>query len=130
MRNLNLLDRYRITDNWWIKAQLGARGGDDKNGAFVIPSASDIGEPLRVMASADGEGWDHVSVSCERRCPTWYEMEQVKRLFFKDDEVAMQLHVPPADHINCHPHVLHLWRPTRGPQIPRPPQFLVGAGPS
>ena len=52
-------------------------------------------------------------------------MEQVKRLFFRDDETAMQLHVQPADHINCHPHCLHLWRP-HGVEIPRPPAFMVG----
>lgn len=81
------------------------------------------GRVLRVIASA-GEGWDHVSVSLPDRTPTWAEMEHVKRLFFKDDETAMQLHVPPAEHINCHPHCLHLWRP-HDVAIPRPPAIFV-----
>jgi hypothetical protein len=56
---------------------------------------------LRVLASRDdgqgsGMGWDHVSVSTQVRCPTWEEMEFVKRLFFEDGETAMQLHVPLA----------------------------------
>lgn len=79
---------------------------------------------LKVIAS-DGYGWDHVSVSCEGRCPTWGEMELIKRLFFKEDETAMQLHVPPQDHVNCHPYCLHLWRP-QDAEIPRPPSELVG----
>jgi len=79
---------------------------------------------LRVLAS-NGEGWDHVSVSLADRTPTWAEMEFVKRLFFEEDEVAMQLHVPPKDHVNNHPFCLHLWRP-HGGVIPRPPASLVG----
>jgi hypothetical protein len=65
---------------------------------------------MKVIIS-NGGGWDHVSVSLENRCPTWKEMCAVKDLFFKDDEVAMQLHVAKADHINHHPFCLHLWRP-------------------
>lgn len=71
------------------------------------------------------EGWDHVSVSRRDRCPTWEEMERVKRAFFRDDETAMQLHVPPRDHINIHPYCLHLWRP-HGAPIPMPPKEMVG----
>jgi hypothetical protein len=52
----------------------------------------------------------------------------MKRLFFREDETAMQLHVPATDHINCHPHCLHLWRPTEV-EIPRPPAIMVGPPP-
>ena len=69
--------------------------------------------------------WDHVSVSLEKRPPTWYEMEQIKRLFFRSDETAMQLHVPPSQHINIHPNCLHLWSP-HGRRIPLPPSWMVG----
>jgi hypothetical protein len=78
---------------------------------------------LRIIASFGG-GWDHVSVSIFHRCPGWAEMEAVKRAFFADDEVAMQLHVPPADHVNIHPNCLHLWRPQNQP-IPLPPTLFV-----
>jgi hypothetical protein len=56
-------------------------------------------------------------------------MEQVKRLFFRDDETAMQLHVPPSDYVNAHPYTLHLWRPL-DQEIPRPPSVMVGIGSS
>jgi hypothetical protein len=80
-----------------------------------MSGAFKLGE-LAIIAS-NGMGWDHVSVSRADRCPTWDEMELVKRLFFKDDECAMQLHVPPSDHINCHPNCLHLWRPQTADEI-------------
>lgn len=79
---------------------------------------------LRVIVSGE-EGWDHVSVSLETRCPTWNEMEFVKRSFFHVFEVAFQLHVPEDEHVNHMPYCLHLWRPQRV-FIPRPPNRLVG----
>lgn len=81
----------------------------DMNGAYQFGH-------LRVFAS-DGMGWDHVSVSLRTRCPTWDEMEMVKRLFFKPDETAMQLHVPESDHINDFEFCLHLWRPQTSDEI-------------
>ena len=73
------------------------------------------------------EGWDHLSVTKKRGkvCPTWEEMEKVKRTFFNPDEVCMQLHVAEKDHINCHPFCLHIWRPHFIP-IPLPPKEFVG----
>lgn len=96
--------------------------GDDFGGVFLVPSPTGSHE-LRVIAS-NGEGWDHVSVSLPNRCPNWPEMEHVKRLFFRDTETAMQLHVGTADHINIHPHCLHIWRPHKE-AIPLPPKEFV-----
>lgn len=96
--------------------------GDETCGVFQIPSPVD-GRVLRVVAAA-GEGWDHVSVSRPDRCPDWREMEYVKRLFFNEHETAMQLHVPPADHIDVCKTCLHIWRP-HGAPIPRPPAWMV-----
>jgi len=116
MRNLRLLDAHRV--------QLqGMPPGDDKEGAFMLPSPVDRAS-LRIIAAND-LGWDHVSVSRQNRCPNWPEMSFVKRLFFRDDECVMQLHVPDSDHINFHPFALHLWRP-HDIEIPRPPGFMVG----
>jgi hypothetical protein len=99
--------------------------GRDKDGAggYYMVASCVNGEMLGVIAS-DGLGWDHVSVSGRDRIPSWTEMEQVKRLFFRDNETAFQLHVPPVDHISCCEFCLHLWRPQRG-AIPRPPAILV-----
>lgn len=97
-------------------------------GAFLVPFKAGgslrAAALLRVLAS-NGDGWDHVSVSLGTRCPTWEEMDYVKRLFFKPDETVMQLHVPAGDNVNNHPYCLHLWRPHKG-EIPRPPAEFVG----
>lgn len=92
--------------------------GDAGNFMLVIPNRG-----LRIIAS-DGMGWDHVSVSLADRCPTWDEMEWVKRELFADTDCVMQLHVPVSDHKNCHPYCLHLWRPQQA-EIPRPPSIMV-----
>lgn len=121
MRNLHELDQYRLTDERII-ASFGS-AGDETCGAFQVPSPV-TGEPLQIVASA-GLGWDHVSVSKRRRTPTWGEMEYIKRMFFREDEMAMQLHVPISEHINIHPNCLHLWAPNNGRQIPLPPAMAV-----
>lgn len=69
-------------------------------------------------------GWDHVSVSLPNRCPRWCEMQFVKDLFFKPEEVVIQYHVGKDDHINFHPYCLHLWRPQETP-IQLPPKGMV-----
>lgn len=107
-----------------FRLRKGPRASDatyGNNGAFLVP----CGEvDLRVIAS-DGAGWDHVSVSLPDRCPTWNEMLYVRRLFFRGDEWAMELHPPPAQNINNHDYCLHLWRPQQG-GIPVPPAWMVG----
>lgn len=71
---------------------------------------------LTIMVS-DGAGWDHVSVSLLKRCPTWDEMCWVKRLFFTDDEAVMQIHPRQDDYVNFHESCLHLWRPQTEAEI-------------
>lgn len=127
MRHLTVaaVDKYRDSSAR-VVAYYGS-AGDHTCGMFHVPSPIDR-VLMRVIASS-GEGWDHVSVSRHGRCPNWPEMEFVKRLFFQDDETAMQLHVPPSDHVNCHPYCLHLWRPHHT-EIPRPPAMMVGTMPA
>lgn len=120
MRNLNLLDFYRRTDQSVV--DLYGSIGDDRGGVFAVPSPID--KQLMLVIASNGESWDHVSVSRQNRCPNWPEMEFVKRLFFHDEETAMQLHVPPSDHLSYHPYCLHIWRP-HFVEIPRPPASFV-----
>ena len=82
------------------------------------------GAMLTIVAS-DGEGWEHVSVSIERRTPNWDEMCFVKDLFWREDECVVQYHPPRSEYVNFHPHCLHLFRPI-DVKIPMPPSFLVG----
>lgn len=118
------IDRYRIRSPE-VMAYYGGFGGVG-DGVFALQSPIDKGT-LAVIVST-GYGWEHVSVSRTNRCPNWAELEFVKRLFFKDDETVMQLHVPPSDHVNNHEYCLHLWRPIKL-EIPRPPAWMVGGTP-
>jgi hypothetical protein len=96
----------------------------DLHGAFCI--AGEWTSQLRILSSGvDREfGWEHVSVSTDRRCPSWEEMQKVKELFWMDDEVVMQLHPAKKDHISVAHYCLHLWRPLEA-VIPLPPTELI-----
>ena len=101
---------------------------DGNNGWFALPSTAST-RPLTVIAS-DGMGWEHVSAKAHQganktRIPTWGEMCYVVFLFWDAEDVVMQLHPPRSQWVNCHPSVLHLWRPTHVP-IPLPDPVLVG----
>ncbi len=93
--------------------------GDEQNGAFMVKPKG-----LKILISS-GEGWEHVSVSRKSRTPSYEDMCWVKANFWGDEDAVMQLHVPKLDHVNCHEHCLHLWRPT-DKEIPRPPSIFVG----
>lgn len=81
--------------------------------------------PLRIISSGDDNGeWEHVSVSCQDRCPYWGEMTRVKRLFWDDSETVLQFHPPEALYINHHPYCLHLWK-QRGVEVVLPSTDLI-----
>jgi hypothetical protein len=125
MKNLALLDHFRLRGPEIVR--LYGSDGDGTCGVFGIPSCID-GRPLLVIASS-GDGWDHVSVSRRSRCPSWPEMEQVRRLLFLPEEAVMQYHAPIDEYIDGSVHgcltCLHLWRP-HGVAIPKPPWWMVG----
>lgn len=102
-------ERYRI------KGEYG-----EPDGVFMVAG---ITEPLAVIASV-GSGWDHVSVSAETRCPTWDEMQYVRKMFFASDETVVQIHPPVDKYVNCHPYCLHMWRP-QGQDLPLPPRWMI-----
>jgi hypothetical protein len=127
--------------------QLGTTAADGNNGAFHVESP-EPGWRLALICSdgsdpdvPEGHGWEHVSVHAyqERhaipeaarrartlmRTPNWKEMSYVKRLCWDAEDVVMQLHPRESEYVNCHPHVLHLWRHTTK-EIPTPPSILVG----
>jgi hypothetical protein len=119
MRNLHKLDKYRYIDQKVV--DMYGSLGDENFGAFQIDFRSN---KLFIIASS-GDGWDHVSVSLRTRTPNWYEMEYVARLFFNDNEYAVQYHVPTQQHVNIHDNCLHWWRPHLPLIILMPPPIFV-----
>lgn len=99
---------------------------DGPNGAFTFRRGS---VEIIVIASV-GMGWEHVSarargMDLKERVPTWAEMCWLRDLFFDPEEVVIQIHPKHSEYVNCHPNVLHLWRPTYC-DIPTPPTYMLG----
>ena len=76
------------------------------------------------IISSHGDGWDHVSVSLERRTPTWEEMCYVKDLYFNEEECVIQYHPPKSVYKNVNPYTLHMWR-KQGENWELPPDWMV-----
>lgn len=108
-----------------MKGPFGSIPGSGPFGAFFVMHPK--GTELKIVASGAhevSEGWEHVSVSCKNRCPSWNEMNFVKDLFWHPEENVIQFHPPHKEYINCHPYCLHLWKPPF--EVPRPPSILIG----
>ena len=100
------------------------REGSDGGWAEAHLASSKKNSPAMVVFSWGG-GWDHVSVSFRNRVPTWDEMCEIKRMFFRPDEICVEYHPAESEYVNNMPYCLHIWRPQREP-IPTPPSWMVG----
>jgi hypothetical protein len=68
----------------------------------------------------DGVEWIHASIACEERTPGYDELKTLHRAVF-GDRWAYQVFAPDDDHVNIHPHALHLWGRVDG--VPAMPNF-------
>lgn len=93
-----------------------------KNGKVKIKK--DYNSVLHFIFSS-GCGFEHLSVSTPVRTPTWDEMCKMKEIFWRDDEVCMQLHPKKEEYVNNHNYCLHIWKPI-DKEIPMPPSVMVG----
>lgn len=117
---------YKVERARVKRGPFGTSASYGPNGVFILD-----GPLTRLVIIASNEyGWEHVSARPEReeRTLTWEEMCFVKDLFWRDDEAVVQYHPPKSEYVNCHPFVLHLWRPL-DVELPRPPAILVGPPP-
>lgn len=104
MKNLD-----HIAGVMWIRNNPLALAGI-KSGYIKLPS----GVRASVVAGADEDGWEHVSIELKaRRLPTWDEMCFVKDLFWDEEEEVVQIHPKKSQYINI-TEALHLWRPADG----------------
>ena len=114
-------ERYRIKEG-----TLGSEPDIGNNGAFEIP----IKDEIYLSIAAQDEGWEHVSISRvvaygrKNRPPSWDIMCEIKSIFWGRDDCVIQYHPEEKEYINCHPHVLHLWRPM-DQEFPTPPKIMV-----
>ena len=99
-----------------------AETGRDGLAAYLVHPAY---KPKQMLIIASwGGGWEHVSVSLEKRCPTWDEMCMIKEIFWKDEEVVVQYHPAKSEYVNIHPYCLHMWRKI-GSEFETPPKSFV-----
>lgn len=74
-------------------------------------------------------GWEHLGVSFKNKIPSWECMQEMKEMFFTDDEECFQMHPKADNYVNNNEYTLHIWRPIEGmKQIP--PSVLVGFRPN
>lgn len=112
--------QYRI-----LSGPLGSDESFGNNGAFILPIQN--GKDRMVAIASDGEGWEHVSVSFKHRCPNWDEMCKVKKMFWDDEDIVIQIHPPKSQYVNNHQNCLHLWRKCGTNKfLEMPPKALVG----
>lgn len=125
-------------EQWRIKTGMIATCLRDHFGAFQI--WYEKGNSDLICICADGLGdepeiaemprWEHVSLRAhspmtgQPRIPTWDEMCFAKSMFWEDEESVVQFHPPKSQYVNCHPYVLHLWRPLFM-TIPTPPTKMI-----
>jgi len=112
---IHQLDEYRKDH-----PSLGSTGKGTNYGFFMRG-------PLRIISSGDrtNNGWEHVSVSCADRCPTWDEMCQVKNMFWEPLETVIQFHPSQDNYVNNMRYCLHLWKRTNM-EYELPPKNLIG----
>jgi hypothetical protein len=76
----------------------------------------------------DGKRWMHLSVSCQRRPPTFAEMRDAKDAFFGIHRYAVMV-LPPekfyVHQVGQNPNVLHLWATDDEWSLP---EFSLGGG--
>lgn len=80
----------------------------------------DSAEPLLILASilVHGEGtrkeaWYHVFTSYGDRDPTYADLAAVRAAMFRAGSVVVQVFPPAEEHVDLHPHTLHLWERLR-----------------
>jgi hypothetical protein len=121
-----------VEDGRVVVGKMATKPGD-RYGAFRLRYPEGTRVWLTVIVGGEeaweAEGmpppaWEHLSASCQNRCPDWVEICWLKSLFFEDDECCVQYHPARADYINNHNFVLHVWRLV-GQPFPMPPKECV-----
>lgn len=73
----------------------------------------------------DGTEWLHASITGDGAVPSYEDLKAVHRAVFGAGW-SYQVFTPPADHVNIHPHALHLFGRLDG--SPALPDFTRGSG--
>jgi len=112
-------DLRELADEMGWDFNVAERAGEEPIKDSLILNVHTRQRTLYVLAFAR-DGWDCVIASAKDGLPNGAEMKMLRDLFFKPDEIVMQLYsATGAPEKSC----LRLWRPHAG-GIPVPPAFL------
>ncbi len=106
MKDIDLLEKY-IINNERLKI----------NNNFLVPLNNN--KEAFVVASENFMGWNHVSAHVTestgealKRTPSNEEMQFLRNLFFRENDVVLEFHPAKKDYVNNHSYVLHMWEST------------------
>lgn len=115
---MKTLEELKETPNLCIKGRLTANGAEDFQMYHGFVEWYGFRGSV-VFGYNEGGLMEHVSISSyrKRQLPSWDDMCRLKKMFFRDDEMVVQIH-PEAERylhgVNGLGNVLHLWRPKNG----------------
>lgn len=98
--------RKSLGRHWWSPPErFGPDGwrmlGDDGTSSIIITCAAHgDAEPIEYV---------HASIAREERLPSYPDLVQLHHAVWGTKGWAYQVFAPKADHVNIHPHALHLW---------------------
>lgn len=75
-------------------------------GEALPPGVSVLGS---IEEPAGGSLFFHVSLARRDRLPSYEELHAVRRVMFRRNSTVLQVFPPEEEHVNIHPHCLHLW---------------------
>lgn len=82
-----------------------------KNGELFLNSKMS-GEPAIIGADVwPTHNSERAMMYFVNRCPTWPEMVALKNIFWKSNEICIQVHPNRENYVNRLPYALHLWKP-------------------
>ena len=64
---------------------------------------------VSVAQHDDGAEWLHASIAHADHTPSYDDMTQLYQAVWRGQGWAYQVFAPTSEHVNIHPHALHLW---------------------
>ena len=122
MRNVNEILNNKRIKTVYRKVQ------DDKSIQLKLEVHSYSASDKCLVKFTRALGWEHLSVSHKNKIPSWNTMQEMKEMFWEDEEVCFQLHPAKSEYINNNEYTLHIWKSIDG-TFETPPSILVGFRP-